>query len=142
LGSHTVTPRRGYLRHGIYIGCGQMVHYAGLAYGLRRGQVEKVSFARFARGRAVWGGSAAVATFDRLEVIRRALSKVGEDWYRLLTTNCDHFCEWCVLGEHRSYQVERRLARPRRKVSCRGSSHRTLAFRGRRNHSTCCWRYC
>jgi hypothetical protein len=47
-------------------------------------------------------------------VINRARSRVGEDRYRLLTNNCEHFCEWCLHGEHRSYQVEEWLARPRR----------------------------
>jgi hypothetical protein len=44
-------------------------------------------------------------------VIQRARSRVGEDCYRLLTNNCEHFCEWCLRGEHRSYQVEALLAR-------------------------------
>jgi hypothetical protein len=32
---------------------------------------------------------------------------VGEDRYRVLTNNCEHFCEWCLRGEARSYQVDR-----------------------------------
>ena len=116
VGSHIVTPRRGYLHHGIYVGGGRIVHYAGLAHGLRRGPVEEISIARFARGRAVWVRSDALSTFDRPEVIHRARSRVGEDGYRLLTNNCEHFCEWCLHGEHRSYQVERWLAHPRRKL--------------------------
>jgi hypothetical protein len=27
----------------------------------------------------------------------------------VLTNNCEHFCEWCVRGEHRSYQVDERI---------------------------------
>jgi Lecithin retinol acyltransferase len=38
---------------------------------------------------------------------------VGEDRYRLLTNNCEHFCEWCLHGAARSFQVEAWLARPR-----------------------------
>ena len=30
LGSHLVTPRRGYLHHGIYVGARKVVHYSGL----------------------------------------------------------------------------------------------------------------
>jgi len=41
LGSHLVTPRRGYLHHGIYVGAGKVVHYSGFAHGLRRGPVKK-----------------------------------------------------------------------------------------------------
>ena len=36
--------------------------------------------------------------------------RLGEDCYSVLTNNCEHFCEWCVRGEHRSYQVDERSA--------------------------------
>jgi len=114
LGSHLVTPRRGYLHHGIYVGSCQVVHYAGLAHGLRGGAVEEVSLARFARGQRVWTRPCAPSDFDVPEVIGRARSRVGEDSYRLLTNNCEHFCEWCLRGTARSFQVEAWLARPRR----------------------------
>jgi hypothetical protein len=114
LGSHVVTPRRGYLHHGIYVGGGKVVHYAGLARGLQRGPVEEVSLACFTRGRPVWVKADEAASFDSQEVIRRARSRVGEDRYRLLSNNCEHFCEWCLRGERRSYQVEAVLARPGR----------------------------
>ena len=114
LGSHLVTPRRGYLHHGIYVGDGKVVHYAGLANGFRRGPVEEVPLARFARGQHVWVRSDSIPDFDCGEVIRRALSRVGENCYRLLTNNCEHFCEWCLRGEPRSFQVEAWLARPMR----------------------------
>ena len=43
LGSHIVTPRCGYTHHGIYVGHGRVVQYAGLAHGLRTGPVEEVT---------------------------------------------------------------------------------------------------
>jgi hypothetical protein len=113
LGSHLVTPRRGYLHHGIYVGGCKVVHYAGLAHGLRRGSVEEVSLARFARGQRVWMRLGAPSDFDIPEVVCRARSRVGEHCYRLLTNNCEHFCEWCRRGTARSFQVEAWLARPR-----------------------------
>jgi Lecithin retinol acyltransferase len=113
LGSHLVTPRRGYLHHGIYVGALNVVHYPGLAHGLRRGPVEEVSFTRFAHGQRVWVRSDAQCNFDVREVICRARSRVGEDRYRLLTNNCEHFCEWCLRGTARSFQVEALIARPR-----------------------------
>src|ERR1700731_2013759 len=48
LGSHLVTARRGYLHHGIYVGGRKVVHYSGLAHGLRGGPVEEVSLSHFA----------------------------------------------------------------------------------------------
>src|ERR1700731_948692 len=113
LGSHLVTPRRGYLHHGIYVGARKVVHYSGRAYGLRRGPVEEVPFAHFARGQRVLVRANAPSDLDVREVICRAQSRVGEDRYRLLTNNCEHFCEWCRRGTARSFQVEAWLARPK-----------------------------
>jgi hypothetical protein len=113
LGAHLVTPRRGYLHHGIYVGDGKVVHYAGLAVGLHRGPVEEVPLAQFTRGRPVWVKSNAPSGFECPEVIQRARSRMGENCYRLLTNNCEHFCEWCLSGEQVSYQVEALLARLR-----------------------------
>jgi Lecithin retinol acyltransferase len=115
LGSHVVTPRRGYLHHGIYVGAGRVVHYSGLAYGLRRGPVEEISLARFGDGRPIQvRAGAAPSHFDHCEVVRRARSRVGENSFRLFSNNCEHFCEWCVYGVHRSYQVEGLLRHPAR----------------------------
>ncbi len=117
LGSHLVTLRRGYLHHGIYVGARKVVHYSGLAHGLRPGPVEEVSLARFARGRRVWVRSGPPCAFDVTEVICRARSRVGEDHYRLLTNNCEHLCEWCLRGRAQSLQVEAWLAMPRRALA-------------------------
>ena len=39
-------------------------------------------------------------------MIQRARLRLGEDRYHPLKNNCEHFCEWCVRGEPRSYQVD------------------------------------
>jgi Lecithin retinol acyltransferase len=64
LGSHILTPRRGFLHHGIYVGGGRVVHYAGLAHGLRRGPVEEIPIAGFSHGRPIWVRSHAPPKFD------------------------------------------------------------------------------
>jgi hypothetical protein len=109
-GSHLVSPRRGYMHHGIYVGEGRVVHYAGLARGRFRGRIEEVSLAKFADGRSVWTRNSHLPAFVPQEVIRRARARVGENRYRVFRNNCEHFCEWCLRGEPRSYQVERFLA--------------------------------
>jgi hypothetical protein len=76
--------------------------------------VEEVSLAQFARQRAIWVRNHSAPRFDGTEVMRRARSRIGENRYRLLSNNCEHFCEWCLQDEHRSYQVERLLPFPRR----------------------------
>jgi Lecithin retinol acyltransferase len=117
LGSHVITPRLGYVHHGVYVGDRMVVHYAGFAHGLRRGPVEEISLARFSDGHPVYVRSVAPPQFDPREVIRRARSRVGEDDYRLLTNNCEHFCEWCLRGRNRSAQVERLRHKPRHALS-------------------------
>jgi hypothetical protein len=114
LAAHIVTPRRGYLHHGIYVGNGKVVHYAGLGRAVHREPVEEISLTDFTGGRAFWVKSDTPPRFDPREVIRRARSRIGEDCYRLLTNNCEHFCEWCLRGEHRSYQVEAWATRAKR----------------------------
>lgn len=109
-GSHLISPRRGYMHHGIYVGDGKVVHYSGLSCGQLRGPIEEVSLAQFACGRSVWTRSSDLPGFVPQEVIRRARSRVGENRYRILRNNCEHFCEWCLRGESRSYQVERLLS--------------------------------
>jgi hypothetical protein len=122
LGAHIVTPRLGYTHHGIYVGRGNVVQYGGLARGLRRRPVEEIPLAQFTRGYPLWVRCGPSLCFDGDEIVRRARSRVGEDRYDLLTNNCEHFCQWCLRAEHRSYQVEEWLSRPWRAL------RKTLAF--------------
>lgn len=112
IGAHLVTPRRGYTHHGIYIGNGMVVHYAGFSRGLCRGPVQQVSVCDFAAGRAIWVEPVTSPAFGGNEAAHRARSRLGEDGYRILTSNCEHFCNWCVYGEARSAQVQRLFAWP------------------------------
>jgi hypothetical protein len=112
LASHLVTPRSLYMHHGIYVGNGRVIHYAGLAYGFRRGPVEQVSLERFAHGHTI-RIRRGPQRFDSCEVVARALSRLGESHYRILTNNCEHFCGWALSDERRSWQVERLAALPR-----------------------------
>jgi len=111
IGAHLMTPRRAYTHHGIYVGEGRVVQYGGLSRGLRRGPVEEVSLSQFAGGREIWVRPEETSHFNRENVIHRARLRLGEDRYHPLKNNCEHFCEWCVRGEARSYQVDELSAR-------------------------------
>ena len=56
----------------------------------------------------------------RLEALRDnprppgSIKLTGENAYRILSNNCEHFCEWCLHGTSRSPQVEKWLGRPTR----------------------------
>jgi len=132
LGSHLITPRPGFAHHGIYVGDGKVVYYGdALGKHLLGGTVQEVCLASFTRGRPAWVRRHELVRFDCAEVIRRARSRLGEDSYSVLSSNCEHFCEWCLHGKHRSYQVESLMALP---PSWTERSARCLPGCSRRRH--------
>lgn len=103
-GDHLKAGRVGYSHHGVDLGDGRVVHYSGLAEGLRSGPVAVTSRGRFARGRRI----RVVRHRDQDPpdvAVERALSRLGEDQYHLLFRNCEHFATWAVTGRSRSPQV-------------------------------------
>jgi hypothetical protein len=78
LGAHLTTSRRGYTHHGVYAG-----------------------------GREVRIVAHSSSPYSPQEIVRRARSRLSENDYRLLTNNCEHFCNWCRSGVSHSAQVER-----------------------------------
>jgi Lecithin retinol acyltransferase len=106
-GAHLVSPRIGFVHHGIYLGDGKVIHCGAVSRFLPRGPVEEVSVQEFSRGRAVAVRGGMPVKYDVREVVERARSRLGEDRYRILSNNCEHFCEWCLRGQQRSYQVDR-----------------------------------
>lgn len=109
LGAHLATSRLWYTHHGIYIGTGKVVHYSGLSRYWRSGPVEEVTLSDFVSGHSVWIVDHAQSTYSANVIVGRARSRVGEHDYRLLTNNCEHFCNWCVIGLSQSAQIRRLL---------------------------------
>jgi hypothetical protein len=112
LAAHLVANRLGYTHHGIYLGNGKVAHYAGLSRGWLFGPVEEVSLAQFARKHAICVQPHLSPRFNPQEIVARALSRLGENNYRITSNNCEHFCEWCVQGESRSHQIEALRRKP------------------------------
>jgi hypothetical protein len=109
-GMHLVTSRRGYVHHGIYVGRGMVVHYAGLSQLLHSGPVEEVTLSRFSKGRAVRIVEHSESKYSPQEIVLRARSRLGENKYHLLRNNCEHFCNWCISDRSCSTQAELPLA--------------------------------
>ena len=82
-----------------------MIHYAGWFRGMR-GLVEEVTLEQFTEGHPYRIGRMPPDQRAGEDVVRRARSRLGERRYHLLRNNCEHFCNWCQLGESRSEQVE------------------------------------
>ncbi|AXF25358.1 RND transporter [Burkholderia pyrrocinia] len=111
-GAHLVSEREGYAHHGIYAGNGRVIHYGGFHCCTRRCPVECISLRRFAANKGIRVQPEPDAVYTGTAVVERARSRLGEDRYRLLTNNCEHFCTWCVQGVGRSEQVRRGLRNP------------------------------
>ena len=86
---------------------------------LRTGPAEEISLSRIAAGHRVSVMSNLGPRFEGREVDRRARSRIGEANYRLFINNCEHFCEWCLRGQHRSHQMDAWLAHPSRSLHMR-----------------------
>jgi hypothetical protein len=118
LGAHLTAQRHGYSHHGIYVGSGRVVHYAGLSGGLwQAGPVEEVSLLQFGCDNPIQSVAHTSLPYSPAEIVRRARSRLGENDYRLLTNNCEHFCNWCVSGISHSAQVQQRLRLPLRALT-------------------------
>jgi|SRR6516164_4793838 hypothetical protein len=104
-GSRLIVRRRAYFHRGIYVGNGRMTHYAGWFRGTR-GLVEEVNLEEFTEGHPCRVGRMPSDRRVGEDIVRRARSRLGERRYNLFRNNCEHFCNWCQLGECRSEQVE------------------------------------
>lgn len=107
IGDHLVTPRTGYTHHGIYIGNGEVIHYSGFANGRATGTICTTSVEAFANGYGVSVQQHSFRLYDGKESVKRAQSRLGENWYNVLVNNCEHFVTWCINGLHSSNQVNR-----------------------------------
>ncbi|KWK72266.1 hydrolase [Burkholderia ubonensis] len=111
-GAHLVSERDGYAHHGIYAGDGLVIHYGGFHHSARRCPVECIPLHRFAAREDIRVQAEPDAVYTGMAVVERARLRVGEDRYRLLKNNCEHFCSWCVRGAGHSEQVCRGLRSP------------------------------
>jgi hypothetical protein len=112
IGSHLVSPRKFYAHHGIYLGRGDVAHYSGFSSSLKPGPIEVTDLESFANGKPVWLVRES-CEYSSDEIVRRARSRMGESQYRILSNNCEHFCNWCISGESCSVQVRAFLHCPR-----------------------------
>ncbi len=109
-GTELIVTRRLYRHHGIYVGQGRVIQYAGWFHSAQ-GLIEEVPVDEFTKRGLLCIGERPADRERGEEVVRRARSRLGERRYDLLRNNCEHFCSWCHFGPARSRQVEA-LSRP------------------------------
>jgi hypothetical protein len=109
-GDHLVSPRRGFEHHGLYLGHGRVIHYAGgvvtsTSSGGETDCIECVSLSEFAQGRTVQVIEHHRRRYDAHAAIARAYRRQGEQRYHPAFNNCEHFVLWCIEGVSHSPQV-------------------------------------
>ena len=104
-GDHLIVSRGFYSHHAIDLGNGKVVQY-GSRIDIENACVEIVSMETFLEGSALIP-SDKLASYSPDEIIKRAMSRLGEKKYNLYSNNCEHFVNWCRTGKNESRQVER-----------------------------------
>jgi hypothetical protein len=104
-GDHIRVNRTWYWHHGVDVGDGTVIHAPAEPFQRTAAPIEQTTLEAFADGMGVEIVSHA-AHLPADEVVARAASRLGDANYDVLFNNCEHFARWCVLGEHRSEQVE------------------------------------
>lgn len=102
-GDHLVVSRFLYTHHGIYVGCGLVIHNLN-KFGIVQDTLEK-----FTSGSDIIIRDHPNARYSRNEIISRAFSLLGKNEYNLATYNCEHFVNWCIDGDHYSRQIDNLL---------------------------------
>jgi Lecithin retinol acyltransferase len=111
LGCHLVSPRQTYTytHHGIYIGAGEVIHYAGKSGDETATDctIQTTSLENFCAGYGCKVRKHAHARYTGQKVVDRAKMRLDEDGYSLFGNNCEHFCNWAIDDVQESPQVER-----------------------------------
>lgn len=97
-----------YRHYGIDIGDGTAVHFRGDRFLIQKSAwIQRTSLNNFLGGGQLSVEENVRYAFDRVEVVRRALSQVGCNFggYNFIFNNCEHFANWCATGRRISKQV-------------------------------------
>jgi HRAS-like suppressor 3 len=91
-GTELIVDRLAYRHHGIYVGGGLVIHYAGwISY--RHGLVEAIPLGNFAGKHPIRVGRVPTESLHGEDIVRRARSRLGERCYDVLKNNCEHFLQ-------------------------------------------------
>jgi len=115
-GDHIFIPLSTVLsHHGIDLGDGHVVHWWSGEEGKKRplnyltrkaaANISHTTMDQFLEG-ATFKVREYDSCFEPDVVVERALSRVGEGGYDLLSNNCEHFATWCKTGCEVSAQVQ------------------------------------
>ena len=106
------TDRGLYKHYGVYVGGGQVIHFAGPKgheINASMADIIKTSIPEFLKGGKLFiQPDRTKNPLPAYEIIQRAESAVGKckGEYNLVINNCEHFANWCRYGKPVSKQVD------------------------------------
>lgn len=112
-GAHIRVKMNNFYHHGIYIGDGMVVQF-GMPNNVFE-KPENVKVLKSPISSFSSDGFIEVRIYNKKElkqkrsndeIVKEALSHVGEGGYNILHNNCEHFANFCVFGKKQSTQMD------------------------------------
>ncbi len=110
-GDHIYVKRKGrfYTHHGIYMGDGKVIHFAGSIREKIDPVVHETDLSKFLKGGILrWRDYK--QGLPASETIRIAREQLSDRSYSMIWNNCEHFATYCATGKKKSQQVKRVLS--------------------------------
>ena len=113
-GAHIRAKVNSFYHHGIYIGNDEVVQF-GLPFEMYKNNDEvkvlRSNISEFCGNNDfievyVYSKKELKQKYSDEEIIKNALSHVGEGGYNILRNNCEHFANYCVFGVKKSEQID------------------------------------
>ena len=101
--------------HAIYLGDGRIMHFTGGVTDKGNATIKVDTLRKLHKFTKSVGHKQCrieviphpEGALPREQIVERALSRVGETGYNLLSKNCEHVVHWCITGQELSLQVNR-----------------------------------
>lgn len=112
-GAHIRVQVNGIYHHGIYVNDEEIIQF-GLPFDMMKPK-EEVRILKSDINDFLQGGFLEVRVYDKKEkrlknkdedIIKIAISKLGEDGYDIVHNNCEHFANYCVFNKKESKQID------------------------------------
>ena len=96
IGDHICRDRILYVHHGIYVGNGEVIHFAPRKFKVLHICVHAVALEKFMRGRNVYRVSTSGNGYSGNVIAERARQRLNDyEPFNLAFNNCEHFVRWC-----------------------------------------------
>ncbi|WP_160691701.1 lecithin retinol acyltransferase family protein [Clostridium sp. C2-6-12] len=101
-GEHLYVYRSLYTHHGLYFGSGYVIHYSEAPdkksiFSPNKGVIKIDTIPKFSDGCSI-KIEKSPKVYSNDIIIERALDRLGENKYKVIINNCEHFVRWCRGG--------------------------------------------